>query len=346
MALQELPSVAVAYGAAQRRQRNAALYEIEDLWRRVGTADITSDFLNVAPELFQVANATQDRLGAAAVEYVPQVLEATGQSKAITPRFDVASDAMTGYAGSGVGTEVIAYGAVTRAKAAIEAGVAPSTALYQGGQWLTAAFGTVFADTSRMTEGMAGFARPVSGYVRMLNGESCGRCIILAGKFYRKNAGFKRHPGCDCRHIPASENLAGDMTTNPIDYLDELDDDRLAKALGSKANARAYNDGADPGQLINAYRQPGGSRGPGGIPSIKTAQVYGKDVKYTLEGTTRRGMANYQMREVRALSRFNPARNRREATAVRLMPESIYSIARDQAHADQMLRDFGWIVRR
>jgi len=365
VALQQVPPVAVTYGQAQQQQRNAALYEVNRLWRRVDTADITGGFLAIAPELLEVTNTAQARLGNAAVEYVPKVLEATGQASADKPRFTTRPDAMVGTAGSGVGTETVAYGAVTRTKSAIGAGMAPAAAKEQAGQWLTAALGTVFSDTGRMMEGLAGYSRPVSGWVRMLNGKSCGRCIVLAGKFYRKNRGFQRHPGCDCRHIIASENIAGDLTTSPTAYLDSLPtgdelrekypgmtldeisrkhgETTIEKALGSQANARAYKDGADPFQLINAYRQPGGPRGPGGIPSIKTAQVYGNNVKYTLEGTTRRGVADRQMREVRALSQYNPALGRRETKAVRLMPESIYKIARDQSHADQMLRDFGWV---
>lgn len=344
MALQELPAAARAYEAQQRQRRAAAVAEISRQWQRVDVADITSSFLAVAPGMFAVANTAQERIGNAAVDYVPRVLEATGQTGAVAPRFQTPGDAMVGVAGSGYSTATVAYGATTRTKAAIAEGMAPAAAKQQAGQWLTAAFATVLADTTRTVEGMAGFSRPVSGYVRMVGGQACGRCIILAGKFYRKNAGFLRHPGCQCIHIPASEGLAGNWATDPFAHLDNLDDDALAKALGSKANARAYKDGADPFQLINAYRRPGGARGPGGIPSIRTAQVYGQNVRYTLEGTTRRGWADRQMREVRALSRWNPERGRREANAPRLMPETIYRLAPNQARADQMLRDYGWIV--
>lgn len=62
----------------------------------------------------------------------------------------------------------------------------------------------------------------VTGYVRMLNPPSCSRCVILAGKFYRRNEGFLRHPRCDCRHIPSRESLAGDLTTDPVTYFDAL----------------------------------------------------------------------------------------------------------------------------
>ncbi len=344
MALQGLPDVTVAYEARQRQQRQAALWEIGRLWSRVDTTDITAGFLAVAPQLFEVANTAQERIANRAIAYVPEVLNDTGQARAVQPRHAVTGAVFVGVAGSGIETSTTAYGAVTRSKMLIGQGYAPDAAKFKAGQWLTAAFATVLADTARGAEGLAAFSRPVGGYVRMVGGQACGRCIILAGKFYRKSSGFLRHPGCQCVHIPASEGLAGNWATDPRAHLDGLSDDALAKALGSKANAQAYKSGADPFQLINAYRQPGGSRGPGGIPSIKKAQVYGRDVKYTLEGTTRRGWADRQMREVRALSEYNPARGRRETNVVRLMPESIFSIARDQAHADRMLRDFGWIV--
>jgi hypothetical protein len=123
--------------------------------------------------------------------------------------------------------------------------------------------------------------------------------------------------------------------TSPEEYLGSLDPDELTKALGSRANAKAWLEGADTNQLINAYRKGGG---------IRTAQVYGRNVKYTLEGTTTRGAANYQMRQVRALSRAPTAyETRRVVTAPRLMPETIYRIGKNPAHIETLLRDHGWL---
>lgn len=36
--------------------------------------------------------------------------------------------------------------------------------------------------------------RTLTGYVRMLVSPSCSRCAVLAGRWYRWNAGFARHP--------------------------------------------------------------------------------------------------------------------------------------------------------
>ena len=47
--------------------------------------------------------------------------------------------------------------------------------------------------------------RPVGGYVRMVQAGACSRCVVLAGKWYRKNQGFQRHPGC----FPAGAVVSG-----------------------------------------------------------------------------------------------------------------------------------------
>src|SRR5690606_6891364 len=126
-----------------------------------------------------------------------------------------------------------------------------------------------------------------------------------------------------------------DVRVGVESYLGELNDADLAKALGSRANARAFKDGADPIQLVNSYRS-----------GVQTAQRYDGTIKYTLEGTTRRGLAYRAMSAAgvtggsarrRVGDRYLAARN------VRLMPEPIYARAKSRDEALQMLRDYGWI---
>jgi hypothetical protein len=91
----------------------------------------------------------------------------------------------------------------------------------------------------------------VGGYVRMLTTPSCSRCVILAGKWFRWNQGFQRHPRCDCRHIPASENISDDLTTSPIDYFRSLSNQEQDRVFGS-AGAQAVRDGANISHVVNA----------------------------------------------------------------------------------------------
>jgi hypothetical protein len=237
------------------------------------------------------------------------------------PEYEMAPDALVGTAGDGRPTDTLAYGAVAHAKTAVAAGAPVAVALAQGGQFLTLAAGTALSDTGRSAEKVAGHSRRVAWYVRMLNPPSCGRCVILAGQQTTARQAFLRHPGCDCRNIPATESIAKDLTVNPAEYLDSLDDDALARALGSKANAQAYRDGADSIQLVNAYRRKG---------SVRAAQTFDGRVKYTTEGVTRSGIAGRAMR-------------RSGVTGPRLMPETIYARAANRDEAISMLRNYGWI---
>lgn len=331
--LQTLPQTAERYGQTQRREIAAATAAALRLWRRMGD-EFDASYALIERQLLAVMDTAQERVTAGALEYIPAVLDETGQRNP-DPDYEVPVRTLVGTAGDGLGTDTLAYGAVVHAKEAMSSrlvydadtdtvtrfgGASTTQALASGSRFLSTAVGTLLSDTGRTAEKMASQARRVTGYVRMLEPPSCGRCVILAGKWSSRREAFDRHPKCDCRNIPASEDIAGDMLTTPGEYLDGLDDDGLVKALGSKANAQAFKDGADSTQLINAYRRSG---------SVSKAQQFGRGVKFSYEGTTRRGMA------YRAMSRAPQAR--------RLMPETIYSRAKSQADAQRLLKLYGWI---
>ena len=162
------------------------------------------------------------------------------------------------------------------------------------------------ADTARQSASVAMAVTPkVTRYARLLVPPSCSRCAILAGRLYRTGVAFQRHPRCDCRHIPSSEALAGDLTTDPNAYFDSLDAAAQERAF-TKAGAKAIRDGADIGRVVNARRGMGVAQG---------------GLRATTEAATRRGI------------------NRK----VRLMPESIYEIADDRADALRLLKAHGYI---
>lgn len=321
MALQTLPPVAEQYARTQRREIGAAVAAARRLWARMGD-DFDASYLGIESSLLTVLDTAQERVATQALAYVPAVLEQTGQRvREAEYRFEAA--ALVATAGDGRTTDGLAWGAVTHAKMAVADGASTREALAMGGRFLSLATGTLMSDTARTAERVDAHSRRVAGFVRMLNPPSCGRCIILAGRRTPVATPFLRHPGCDCRNIPAAESVAGDLVVDPRAYLDDLDDAALTKALGSRANAQAYRDGADMSQLINAYRRGG---------AVRPAQVYGRKVKYTTEGTTRRGHAYRAMRSAQAPGR-----------APRLMPESIYQIAENRADAVRLLRLYGWI---
>lgn len=334
---QTLPRSASTYSRAQRAEIALLLSSVNRLWGRMGD-NFDASYAAIELPLLAAVYTAQGRVAVGAQRYVPQVMAEVGMDLR-DPEFQTFPEAWAGTAGDGRAVSGLAYQSVVKAKQAVAGGASPSVALQAAGGFLSAAMGGVLSDTARGVEKVEGNARGVRTYVRMLTPPSCGKCVILAGQTYGSSEAFDRHPPtCDCRNIPAPENAAGDFTADPGEYLDSLSDEDLARTLGSKANAEAYKMGADQNQLVNAYRRKG---------DVRPAQVYGQRVKYTTEGTTRRGLAYHRMAQadyVKAQGERRMGSKYFRLKAPRLMPESIFKITgTDQAEARRLLRLYGWI---
>lgn len=332
--LQQLPSAAEEYGREQRAEILAAVNAVSRLWRRMGD-DFDASYERVEPQLLTVVFTAQERVAAGALEYVPEVMSETGQ-RVPRPAYAPAAAGFVGVAGDGLPVSTLLYGGVINARQAVARGATVPQALASGGQFLSTATGTLLSDTGRGAEKLAGGARRVKLWTRMLEPPSCGRCVILAGKTSAQQEAFLRHPRCDCRNVPSSESLASDVRVDPRGYFDSLSESEQARLLGSEANARAAREGADLNQLVNAYR--------GGV---REAQVNGRGIKFTTEGTTRRGYAYSSMSRaeyVRAQGEVRRASRRRQLRAPRMMPETIYQVAKGEADAQRLLKLYGWVL--
>lgn len=321
MLRQTLPQSAREYAAAQRAESRRAVARSLVLWRQVG-ADFDPDWLRIAPLLLAGVEESQERVAVGALAYIPAVLEDTGQARAATAFATPSAAPLVGVAGDGRPLDSLLYGAVTHSRERVAAGAGVAQALWSGGSWLAQAVSTVLSDTGRQGESLGMGVRPVGGYVRMLNPPSCSRCVILAGRWYPKSSGFQRHPRCDCRHIPASEAVAGEITVDPMAYFNSLTDAEQDSVLG-KAGAESVREGADLNQVVNARR------------GMRQAQVGGRQVLITSEGTTRRSEAYRYLTAGRRADVSTGYRSPRAASRPRLMPESIAQIA---THRDDYLR--------
>lgn len=295
--------------------------------------------------IVKIVTDAQRELEREAAQYVPAVLAATGQAVPEAAGA-VAGDTLVGVTGHGVPLGAALAATPVRAKQAVSGGASPSDAMSESARWLMAATTTILADSWRTAESLHMATRNV-GYVRAVNGGACGRCVILAGRWYRWNRGFDRHPGCKCYHIPASENVAGDWTTDPRAYFDSRTPAEQIKLMGSRANAQAVIDGADMGQIVNAYRRTNGLQ-VAGLSPIQTARYGSRAVRFTTEGTTRRGSAYAAMREHGAVKAANDAmaagQRYHHTQVARIMPQSIYQHASSRSEALRLLRLYGWIT--
>lgn len=172
---------------------------------------------------------------------------------------------------------------------------------------------TAVQDAGRVASGVSITARPqVGGFVRQLVPPSCSRCAILAGRWYRWDAGFERHPRCDCIGIPAQENVARDLTTDPNEAV------RAGQVTGlSIAERKAFDEGADLAQLVNVHREG----------AVFTAGGH----QFTHEGATRR-------------SHYRRTSEAGRAGIGRITPEQIYLEAgNDRSEAIRLLKRFGYL---
>jgi hypothetical protein len=197
------------------------------------------------------------------------------------------------------------------------------------------------ADAGRTASQVEFVSRPDwQNYVRMLNPPSCARCTILAGRIYRDLDWFERHPLCDCVMVPVqnweSAHDAG-LISSAQDAFDRgevatyrtMPDGSKRREPGlSKADMQAIEDGANPVEVVNATR---GLNAPGITAALRT-EVFGRKVKATTEGTTKRA----------AWRKANPTR------LVRLRPEAIYQLVDanyggDRDQAIRLLAVYGYI---
>lgn len=333
--MQNLPSTAAEYGQQSRKEHQAAVAAVRRVWRRA-TPDFDESWTRLSPQIIAIIALAQSRMAVLADEYIPAVLEETGQTRSIKAAATVNTSAFVGVTGSGAAVADQLSLTPIRAKQAVSFGGSSTQALSAAGVWLSGAVGTILSDTGRAVETTGMGVRSVGGYVRMLEPPSCGRCAVLAGKYYRKNQGFQRHPQCDCRHIPASESVAGDYRVDFNDYLVSLSEEEQVKLLGSRANWKAWDEyNADPMQIINSYRW-----------GLQTAQdASGRVIKFSEVGSTKRGIAGKRMRNATQLDRFAGAVNvDGKRQLVRRMPETILTTTQGREQILRQLRLYGWVI--
>ena len=355
--------MAVEQIAAEHAERQVSLgrrtaAELGRLWRMIDRGNIVASWGALLPQALTVLGTSQATAAASAGIYVEDALAAQGLTDSAAGRISPGSFA--GIASDGRPLASLLLEPSITALTQIGRGVAAPQALSSGRFLLDMIARTQVADAGRTAVGAAIVARPQArGYVRMVVGKTCSRCLILAGRRYEWNAGFRRHPRCDCRHVPVGETVPDDIRVNPRAYFDSLtpaeQDD-----IFTKAGARAIRDGADMAQVVNARRgarglTPAGARitaeearllrGGRDVGRLESLKIFGQDLFVTTEGTTTRGLAGVRLGAKESGVKKGKDQRYRFARPPRLMPESIYQIAGDDRdEAIRLLRRFGYIT--
>jgi hypothetical protein len=197
--------VAADHARSRRRLAEKLRLEAKEAWAQVDPARISETWAMQIPRLLLLLTGGQHAAAVSADRYVTEVLVEQGLSPATEGRVDAA--ALAGVASDGRPLESLLAQPGITAKVALSNGYAIAYAMAAGGALAQLIAHTQVADAGRVADGVALTARRhTTGYVRMVVGKTCSRCIILAGRWYRWNAGFNRHPKCDCVGFPAAEN--------------------------------------------------------------------------------------------------------------------------------------------
>lgn len=296
--------VAIDHAAFRRRLVLAVAGEAKSMWSAVDPSNISRSWLGSLARLMILVTGAQQVVAAQADRYLDDVLVAQRINPVAATRTVPA--ALSGVASDGRSLDTLLYQPAVTALTGIQRGSGVARALAGGQAALDMIVRTQVADAGRVADQVALTARPqVTGYVRMLVGRSCSRCAVLAGRRYNWNAAFNRHPRCDCTAIPAREDSADDLRTDPKQYFRSLTPAEQDQVF-TKAGAESIRHGADIAQVVNA----------------------------------RSGMYSAAGKQLTSTSA--PARG---AAGVRLMPEQIFRETKgDRAEALRLLKRFGYLL--
>lgn len=278
---------------------------LRQLWRRIDPSQVLSSWERVAgPRALTLVTAGQLAAADDSQAYVAAALELQGMAP--DPLGVVVASALAGFSSDGRDLAGLLRQPALATVGLLASGMKPEVAMPAGLSRLETIAATQVQDAGRVATGVAQVAdRRVAGYIRYLVAPSCSRCVILAGRWYAHNAGFPRHPRCDCIGIPAAEAME---PQDPRAIFASMSQGQLRSAGWAEADIKAIEAGADIFQVTNARR------------GLQSTSLAGRQVQVTRVGTNRQ-------------------------RPVRLTPESIYQIAgSDRDEAVRLLRANGYIV--
>lgn len=227
-----------------------------------------------------------------------------------------------GYAPSGIDLDSYFDIPVTHTLSSIKSGMDPEDAMKAGRQTLRQMAMQAIEDTSVSALGVSIAQRVGVGYVRVESPDCCPRCAILAGKYFRHNQGFLRHPKCHGRNIPCKGKDKAEKQgwiTSPMEHFNNMSEAEQDKVYGH-ADAQAIRDGADIYQVVNAHR---------GMQPVGRGRIR----MTTSESTSRYGWSR-MIRE----HQYGQRQRRR------LTPEGIYSFNLPREKTIELLRREGYII--
>ena len=177
-------------------------------WAKVDPDRISESWLPQASRIKILLDRLQFEVALSAAGYSAAAL--AEQDTYVAPQRFVAARSFSGWLPDletgdyAIPTQELLLSPAIKAKEYIAAGMGVADALQRAGYGLDLLMASGLADTGRQAASVDITSRPNVGYIRQLVGTSCKRCVVLAGRWYRWNQGFDRHPQCFPAGVVAS----------------------------------------------------------------------------------------------------------------------------------------------
>jgi hypothetical protein len=292
MYTQTIPAPTHRYASLLQREQGRLERSLQQVFPRIDTS-----FAPVAGLLAARIATSQQRIATAGMNYTEELL-----GEFIEDAGTVTTRPLVGVTGAGIDVEEVFAGArIMSTQDSLRAGLV----------WALQLAHTALADTGRQSVVLGMGTRNCGGYMRALVGNTCSRCAILAGRLYWTEEPFKRHPQCDCQHIPYKSEPDEKYLVDAEDYFNSL----------SEAQQDNIN------QVVNARRGMWSVADMNGRRRMARREVFGQQLYVTSEGMTRRGIAYSRLRDRRAGDVKLPGSRYVQSRAPRMMPESIMEVA-------------------
>lgn len=318
------------HAEARARLAAAASRAARKIWLQTDRDNLLSSWTGLLAGVLAVVAASQMTTAQASEPWLDRLL-GDDPDQAQSDRLNPA--ALVGVDGTGRPLAGVLMAPVWSALRLVTAGAPIVQAMARGHLLLDAVVRTAIADTGRAADSVAMISRPaVTSYIRVVEGGACSRCLVLAGREYGVSTAFARHPRCHCGMEPVTREHRP-KPQDPRAVFDEMSAQQRQRTFG-EAGAKAIAEGADLGQVVNARR------------GMTSATVEGRRLQTTAEGTVRGEFRRSEFRRLQgegAIPRSQTIRGFRPERP-RLMPEEIFRIADDRAHAVRLLRLHGYLT--
>ena len=178
--------------------------EMARRWAAFDVAQVDASWPLVRDGVARAVAAGQIRAAALPAQVIARTLTIAGLSPLAGTA--VLPVAFAGFTSAGFPLAVALDVAPILVKLAVARGVVPDLASAVGLRALNMVASTEIGDASRDAMGAGMRLEPqVTGWTRRTERGACDRCTVQAGKHFRHNQGFQRHPHCHCVHSPTTE---------------------------------------------------------------------------------------------------------------------------------------------